>query len=135
MGLSGINHITFISGDIDALKDFYKRVFDADCVLDENVEHGPNTVRQAFIDIGSGVVLHPFEMPSSTWLGPMPMFNRGRIDHLALNAASREDFNEYRERLIKEGSADGTVTDFGAMLSVFFRDPDGMEAEVCWTKS
>jgi len=29
------------------------------------------------------------------------------------------------------GASDGFVTDFGPLLSVFFRDPDGLEAEVC----
>jgi len=26
------------------------------------------------------------------------------------------------------------MTDFGSKLSVFFRDPDGLEAEVLWNK-
>ena len=29
------------------------------------------------------------------------------------------------------GAADDFVTDFGPMLSLFFRDPDGLESEVC----
>ena len=29
------------------------------------------------------------------------------------------------------GAADDFVTDFGPMLSIFFRDPDGLESEVC----
>ena len=29
------------------------------------------------------------------------------------------------------GAADDFVTDFGPMLSLFFRDPDGLECEVC----
>ena len=28
-------------------------------------------------------------------------------------------------------AADDFVTDFGPMLSLFFRDPDGLECEVC----
>jgi hypothetical protein len=32
------------------------------------------------------------------------------------------------------GASDGTMTDFGTKLSVFFRDPDGLEAEVLWNK-
>ena len=27
------------------------------------------------------------------------------------------------------------MTDFGSALSVFFRDPDGLEAEVVWNKA
>ena len=29
------------------------------------------------------------------------------------------------------GAADDFVSDFGPMLSLFFRDPDGLECEVC----
>jgi hypothetical protein len=29
------------------------------------------------------------------------------------------------------GASDGFVTDFGPLLSLFFVDPDGLEAEVC----
>ncbi len=38
------------------------------------------------------------------------------------------------DRLIARGSTDGFVTDFGADLSRFFRDPDGLEGEVCLSK-
>jgi len=60
-----------------------------------------------------------------------PMFGRGRIDHLGLQAASLEAFDEIRNRLMARGAADDFVTDFGPILSVFFRDPDGLEGEVC----
>ena len=59
------------------------------------------------------------------------MFGRGRLDHLALQAASVEDFETIRERLMALGAADDFVSDFGPMLSLFFRDPDGLECEVC----
>jgi hypothetical protein len=29
------------------------------------------------------------------------------------------------------GASEGFVTDFGPVLSLFFRDPDGLEGEVC----
>ncbi len=59
------------------------------------------------------------------------MFGRGRIDHLGLQAPSIEAFDTIRGRLIEVGASDGFVTDFGAILSLFFRDPDGLEGEVC----
>jgi hypothetical protein len=59
------------------------------------------------------------------------MFGRGRIDHLGLQAASLDAFEEIRRRLINRGAADDFVTDFGPVLSVFFTDPDGLEGEVC----
>jgi hypothetical protein len=35
-----------------------------------------------------------------------------------------------RDRLMARGAADAFVTDVGSILSVFFRDPDGLECEV-----
>jgi hypothetical protein len=32
---------------------------------------------------------------------------------------------------MRRGCTDGFVTDFGQVLSVFFRDPEGLELEVC----
>ena len=132
--LAGINHVAFISGDIDRLKAFYANVFDAECILDDIVTHGDESARHAFIDLGDGCILHPFEFKDSAWLEAMPIFNRGRIDHIALQSSSKEAFDTVRERLIAAGASDGTITDFGLIISVFFRDPDGMEAEVAYWK-
>ena len=60
------------------------------------------------------------------------MFGRGRLDHFGLQAASIENFDEIRQRLRDRGAADEFVTDFGPVLSMFFRDPDGLECEVAW---
>ncbi len=46
-------------------------------------------------------------------------------------ASSLEAFDEIRSRLLAREATDGFVTDFGHILSLFFRDPDGLEAEVC----
>ena len=54
----------------------------------------------------------------------------GRLDHIGLQAASKEAFDEIRRRLIACGATDGFVTDFGMALSLFFVDPDGLEGEV-----
>ena len=59
-----------------------------------------------------------------------PMFGRGRLDHLGLQAASLEAFEEIRGRLMARGAADDFVTDFGPFFSLFFIDPDGLEGEV-----
>ena len=36
-----------------------------------------------------------------------------------------------RLRLLDAEACDGSITDFGSVLSVWFTDPDGMELEVC----
>ena len=58
------------------------------------------------------------------------MWGRGRIDHIGLAAASAQAFQIIRDRLAAAGASDGTVNDFGGALSIFFRDPDGLEGEV-----
>jgi hypothetical protein len=40
-----------------------------------------------------------------------------------------------RQRLIDKAASDGTINDFGAVHSIFFRDPDGLEGEVLIAKA
>ena len=84
------------------------------------------------IHVGPAAELNVFEIKGNTEAERQtPMFGRGRLDHLALQAASLEAFETIRDRLMARGAADDFVTDFGPILSVFFRDPDGLECEVC----
>ena len=62
------------------------------------------------------------------------MFARGRLDHLALNAASEESFRELHRRVVAEGASDGEVTDMGSLLNFSFQDPDYAIHEVVWVK-
>ena len=128
--VNGIHHLTFITEDMDRLIAFYKRVFDADVTLD--LEEGP--VRHAFIQVGETTVLHPFQLPEITPPGTQPMFERGRLDHFALNATSEDTFREIRKRIIAEGRDDGVVIDMGLLLLFNFTDPDDGEHEVVWLK-
>lgn len=90
--------------------------------------YATSTVNGARTTAGKNV----FEIDGNDeWARQQPMFGRGRIDHLALAAASLEAFDTIRDRLVACGASDGFVTDFGPVLSLFYRDPDGLEAEVC----
>ena len=132
MLLKGLNHVAVITNDASRLNDFYREVFDAE-ILHDGAElpedQGP---RLSIIKIGDWAELNVFQIEGNTEADrQVPMFGRGRLDHLALQAASLGDFEEIRRRLMSRGAADDFVTDFGPMLSVFFRDPDGLECEVC----
>ncbi|MCW2501021.1 MAG: hypothetical protein JWN87_2697 [Frankiales bacterium] len=127
--LNGFNHVAVLTGDADRLHQFYLEVFDAK-VSHEKAE-GPG-MRLSFIDLGPTAELNVFEVEGNTEAQRQtPMFGRGRIDHLGLNAVSVAAFDTIRARLVERGASDGFVTDFGPILSVFFRDPDGLEGEVC----
>ncbi|MEY2450230.1 MAG: hypothetical protein QOH79_3706 [Acidimicrobiaceae bacterium] len=130
---SGFNHVAILTNDTDRLQAFYQEVFDAE-VLHDGPEPGAGDgeVRMTVIHVGPSAELNVFQVAGNTEADRQtPMFGRGRIDHMALQADSIESFEAIRERLMARGAADDFVTDFGQILSVFFRDPDGLEGEVC----
>jgi catechol 2,3-dioxygenase-like lactoylglutathione lyase family enzyme len=129
MLLDGVNHVAVLTSDTDRLHAFYREVFDATVLSDATVDEG---VRLSFIEIGPHTELNVFQIDGNDETARQtPMFGRGRLDHLALQAASLESFDEARRRLVERGASDGFVTDFGPMLSLFFVDPDGLECEIC----
>jgi catechol 2,3-dioxygenase-like lactoylglutathione lyase family enzyme len=130
--LKGLNHVAVLTNDADRLQAFYREVFDAEILRDGSEFPDGKGPRLSIIKIGEWAELNVFSIEGNTEADRQtPMFGRGRLDHLALQAASLEDFEEIRRRLMARGAADDFVTDFGWMLSLFFRDPDGLECEVC----
>lgn len=130
--VEGVHHVTFLTEDIDRLAAFYERVFDARKTLDM-AEEG---IRHIFLEVGPTTVLHPFQILEGPALPPAPgtMFQRGRLDHFAFGAPSKEAFREIRRRIESEAAADGDVRDMKAMWIMGFHDPDGFYVEVIWHK-
>ncbi|HEX4820135.1 MAG TPA: VOC family protein [Acidimicrobiales bacterium] len=129
MLLNGVNHVAILTSDTERLVEFYSEVFEA--VVDARL-HESDEVQLTTISIGEHAELNVFQIKDNPEaLRQTPMFGRGRIDHMGLQAASLDAFEEIRRRLIARGAADEFVTDFGPILSLFFTDPDGLEGEVC----
>lgn len=131
MLLDGFNHVAILTGDTDRFVAFYGEVFGA--TVDAELRPGDG-MRLTMVKVGPNSEFNVFELDGNDEAARQtPMFGRGRIDHLALQAGSLEAFDEIRSRLVARGASDGFVTDFGPIFSLFFRDPDGLEAEVCVT--
>ena len=129
---AGFNHVATLTNDAARLHRFYEEVFEAEVVRDAPEVDGNDAVRLSIIMVGPRAELNVFQIEGNTEADrQVPMFGRGRLDHFALQAESVEAFETIRERLISRGAADSFVTDFGPVLSIFFRDPDGLEGEVC----
>ena len=127
----GFNHVAVLTADTDRLVEFYGAVFGATVKGVAAEEPG---MRLTIVDVGPHSELNVFQMDGNDEAARQtPMFGRGRLDHLALQAKDLDAFTTIRDRLVERGASDGFVTDFGPVLSVFFRDPDGLEAEVCVT--
>lgn len=128
----GLNHVATLTDDPARLHAFYEEVFEAEVVRDGPEIEGDAAVRLSVVKIGPWSELNVFHIDGNTEADrQVPMFGRGRLDHFALQAASIDAFETIRDRLIARGAADSFVTDFGPILSIFFRDPDGLEGEVC----
>jgi catechol 2,3-dioxygenase-like lactoylglutathione lyase family enzyme len=126
MLLDGVNHVAILTADTDRFVAFYQEVFGAEVIGSQDMG-GEGTL--TFVRIGDDAEINLFEVNGNTEAARQtPMFGRGRI---GLQAASIEAFEEIRRRLMDRGAADDFVTDFGPGLSLFFRDPDGLEGEVC----
>ena len=129
MLLDGVNHVAILTKDTDRFVAFYTEVFDAE--VGTSIPAGPG-MRLTFVHIGRTAEINLFEVEGNDEADRQtPMFGRGRIDHLGLQAASLDAFETARDRLMAAGASDGFVTDFGPILSLFFKDPDGLEGEVC----
>jgi catechol 2,3-dioxygenase-like lactoylglutathione lyase family enzyme len=126
--LDGLNHAALLTQDTDRLHAFYTEVFEATVAHDQRQEQ----LRFSIVDVGPHTELNVFELHGGHPVpSQVPMFGRGRLDHIGFQAASLEAFEEIRRRLLARGACDEFITDFGPVLSLFFRDPDGLEAEVC----
>jgi catechol 2,3-dioxygenase-like lactoylglutathione lyase family enzyme len=128
MLLDGFNHVAVLTRDTERFVRFYGEVFGAEVIGTQEAPMG----RLTFVRIGPHTEFNLFEVDGNVEAERQtPMFGRGRLDHFGLQAASIEDFEEIRQRLRDRRAADDFVTDFGPVLSLFFRDPDGLECEVC----
>jgi catechol 2,3-dioxygenase-like lactoylglutathione lyase family enzyme len=82
--------------------------------------------------MGGGFALHPFQLDDGSphAAGSAEMFQRGHLDHVALDVADEATLQLLRRRLVERGATDGAVTDFGVTRSVWFSDPDGHGWEI-----
>jgi catechol 2,3-dioxygenase-like lactoylglutathione lyase family enzyme len=130
----GFNHVATMTADLDRYLEFYGGIFGAEVltIMEAQGDHP----RVAVVDMGGGAALNVFEVSAESILGDRTrMGGRGPIDHYALAVESEEKLKEIRDRLVAVGASPGEITQFGpALLSVFFRDPDGAELEVAYRR-
>ena len=96
MLLNGFNHVAVLTADTARFVTFYRDVFDAEVVGEMETGDGG---RLTFVRVGDASEFNVFEVSGNTEAKRQtPMFGRGRIDHLGLQAASLDAFEEIRRR-------------------------------------
>ncbi len=128
---SGFNHAAVLTADLDRYVAFYREVFGAEVLFEMAAEEGHP--RMIILHIGGGSELNVFEVPADTIIGEQrALGGRGRIDHFGLAVASLADLEQVRDRLVVAGADIGEIQQLGGSTwSLFFRDVDGTELEVC----
>jgi catechol 2,3-dioxygenase-like lactoylglutathione lyase family enzyme len=127
---SGFNHVATLTTDLDRHADFYQRVFGAEVTF--RMDATPEHPRMFILDLGGGAALNVFEVPAEEIIGEQRrQGGRGAIDHFGIAVDTLAALEEVRERLVGASADIGEIQRLGDGWSLFFRDVDGMELEVC----
>jgi catechol 2,3-dioxygenase-like lactoylglutathione lyase family enzyme len=127
---SGFNHVATCTTDLDRTKRFYADAFGA--AVSFEMDATPDHPRMAVLELGGGAALNVFEVPAESIVGDRrTQGGRGPIDHYGIAVDSRDTLEQVKDRLVAAGAEIGEIQQLGTMWSLFFRDPDGMELEVC----
>ena len=128
---TGFNHVATGTPDLDRIKRFYLDAFGAETVFEMAAQ--PDHPRMAIIELGGGAALNVFEVPEE-----IPD-RRPRRCRVAAGRSTTTGSPSTRSPAWKRcatasstlGADIGEIHQLGTMWSLFFRDPDGMELEVC----
>ncbi|CAO5177607.1 Glyoxalase/bleomycin resistance protein/dioxygenase [Frankia sp. AiPs1] len=132
---TGFNHVATITADMDRLIAFYVDAFDAKITFEMAARE--DHPRMTILDLGGGAALNVFEAPGDAEKAENTAWNRrrpggrGPIDHYGLAVDSLATLEATRDRLRELGADTGEIQRLGSEWSLFFRDSDGMELEVC----
>jgi catechol 2,3-dioxygenase-like lactoylglutathione lyase family enzyme len=128
---SGFNHVATLTTDLDRFADWYGKVFGATVTF--QMEREGDHPRMFILDMGNGSALNVFEVEEDEIIGERRRIGgRGAIDHFGIQVDSLMTLEDVKGRLADAGADIGEIQNLGGdTWSLFFRDVDGMELEVC----
>ena len=136
----GLNHIDLATKDMEATRAFYEGVLGFPLVRADLVETGDEgRLQHFFFDIGNGQLLG--FMSGEDVRGYPKDFDAGinkglglaqGVYHFAFDAETEQDLLRIRDHLQANGvKVRGPVDHEGWSKSIYFRDPNGLQLEVC----
>jgi catechol-2,3-dioxygenase len=123
MGLKRLQHLVLWVADVERSVRFYR-----DVVGFEVTKRYPNA---AFLKIPGSADDHHLGLFEQTGVA-RPDERVARMYHAAWEVDELPDLARARERLIGAGALVGS-SDHGVSLSLYAKDPDGLEFEIFWT--
>jgi len=128
---SGFNHVATLTTDLDRFVAWYGEVFGAEVTF--SMEAKGDHPRMKIVDLGGGSALNVFEVSEDQLIGDRRRIGgRGAIDHFGIAVTGLATLETVKARLEAAGADIGEIQKLGGTeWSLFFRDVDGMELEVC----
>lgn len=128
---TGFNHVATLTTDMERTTRFYAVAFGA--TVTHEIERTDDHPWMRILDVGGGAALNVFQAePGDVFGERRTPGHRGGVDHFAFAVDSRTTLDQVRERLVDAGAQEvGDIQRLGGEWSLFFRDIDGMELEVC----
>jgi catechol-2,3-dioxygenase len=125
MAFPALNHIAVTVRNLEVSGPWYRRLFDADPIVDEHTDAGFRHLVW-LLDGGTLLGIHQHDRRAAD-----EEFSELRVglDHVGFGCANRAELENWVTRLGELGIAHGGIVDapYGSGLS--FRDPDGVALE------
>lgn len=135
----GFHHLGLATHDMEATLEFYERVMGFDAKVCEMIEpEAGGAIRHAFLDVGNGEMLAFMEILDVPGVSNDfdTSINRGLLSgpgvyHFAFRAKDSGDLAQRQRDLEAKGVRVRGPVDHGWCLSIYFRDPNGLQLEYC----
>jgi len=135
----GFNHIDLGTKDMEATRAFYEDVLGFPLVRADLIDiAGKGTMKHFFFDLGHGQLIG---FMSGQDVQGFPDFDSGinqglglppGVYHFAFDAETETDLERIKHHLVSNGiEVNGPVDHEGWSKSLYFRDPNGLQLEVC----
>ena len=125
-GFPGIAHVAVTVKDVEVSGPWYRRLFDAEPVVDEHTDAGFRHLVWVLDDRTLfGIHQHERGVPAE----PFTEFRVG-LDHVGFGVANRGELEKWVERLNGLGISHGGIVDAGYGSGLSFRDPDRIALEL-----
>lgn len=123
IGLQRLQHLVLWVSDVERSVRFYRDVL--------GFEVKSQSPRGAFLKIPGSADDHHLGLFEQTGVAP-PDERGARMYHSAWEVGALTDLARARQRLTAAGALVGS-SDHGVSLSLYAKDPDGLEFEIFWT--
>ena len=131
MGLTGVNHLAFITNDMEKTVRFYRDLLG----MELTTGIGEQGFRHYFFKFGSDHVAF-FEydgaQPMEYKFHGQPTTKPLGFDHVSFNVGSREELFVLKDRIEAAGFDVTGAVDHGMGWSIYFFDPNNIPLEVTW---